>query len=51
MVFPLATMVFQWFSMVANHWSNNGMVTVHCYGLVSPLVHFRWVKSVKNTML
>ena len=33
---PLDMMVFQWFPMVANHWSNNGMVTVHCYGLVSP---------------
>jgi len=33
MVFPLETMVFQWFPMVANHWSNDGMVTIHRYGL------------------
>ena len=25
----LDTMVFQWFPMVANHWSNDGMVTIH----------------------
>ena len=25
---------FQWFPMVANHWSNDGMVTIHRYGLV-----------------
>ena len=30
---PLDTMVFQWFLMVANHWSNGGMVTIHRYGL------------------
>ena len=30
---PLDTMVFQWFSMVANHWSNDGMVTIHRSGL------------------
>ena len=40
---PLDTMVFQWFSMVsngfqwfpmvANYWSNDGMVTIHRYGL------------------
>ena len=30
---PLDTMVFQWFSMVANHWSDNGMVTIHRSGL------------------
>ena len=33
MVFPLETMVFQWFPMVANHWSNDGMVTIHRRGL------------------
>ena len=33
MVFPLETMVFQWFPMVANHWSNDGMVTIHRSGL------------------
>ena len=26
-------MVFQWFPMVANHWSNDGMVTIHRSGL------------------
>ena len=26
-------MVFQWFSMVANHWSDDGMVTIHRSGL------------------
>ena len=30
---PLDTMVFQWFSMVANHWSDDGMVTIHRSGL------------------
>ena len=33
MVFPLETMVFQWFPMVANHWSNDGMVTIHRYNI------------------
>merc|ERR1712083_1019614 len=33
MVFSLETMVFQWFPMVANHWSNDGMVTIHRRGL------------------
>ena len=27
-------MVFQWFPMVANHWSDDGMVTIHRSGLV-----------------
>ena len=27
-------MVFQWFPIVANHWSNDGMVTIHRRGLV-----------------
>ena len=31
---PLDTMVFQWFPMVAYHWSDDGMVTIHCSGLV-----------------
>ena len=35
---PLDTMVFQWFPMVVNHWSNNGMVTIHRYGLL-PFLH------------
>ena len=26
-------MVFQWFPMLANHWSDDGMVTIHCSGL------------------
>ena len=30
----LDTMVFQWFPMVANHWSDDGMVTIHRSGLV-----------------
>ena len=30
---PLVPMVFQWFPMVANHWSNDGLVTIHRYGL------------------
>ena len=30
---PLDTMVFQWFPMVANHRSNDGMVRIHGYGL------------------
>ena len=30
-------MVFQWFPMVANHWSNDGMVTIHRYGLIGVL--------------
>ena len=30
-------MVFQWFPMVANHWSDNGMVTIHRSGLTAPL--------------
>ena len=33
MVFSLETMVFQWFPMVPNHWSNDGMVTIHRRGL------------------
>ena len=34
MVFGLATIGLNGFSMVANHWSNDGMVTIHRYGLV-----------------
>ena len=30
---PLIAMVFQWFPMVANHWSDDGMVTIHRSGL------------------
>ena len=42
MVFSLETMVFQWFPMVANHWSNDGMVTIHRRGLspTLPQMHF-----------
>merc|ERR1712032_723408 len=45
MVFPLETMVIQWFPMLANHWSNDGMVTIHRRGLnpslnCSPSVRF-----------
>ena len=32
-VFGLATIGLDGFSMVANHWSNDGMVTIHRYGL------------------
>ena len=38
MVFSLETMVFQWFPMVANHWSNDGMVTIHRCGLYQMLL-------------
>ena len=34
MVFGLATIGLNGFSMVANHWSNYGMVTIHRYGLL-----------------
>ena len=30
---PLLAMVFQWFPMVVNHWSDDGMVTIHRSGL------------------
>ena len=29
----MVAMVFQWFPMVANHWSDDGMVTIHRSGL------------------
>ena len=32
---PLVAMVFQWFPMVANHWSDDGMVMIHRSGLLS----------------
>ena len=35
MVFLKETLVFQWFPMVANHWPNDGMVTIHRYGPVN----------------
>ena len=31
----LEMMVFQWFPVVANHWSTDGMVTIHRYGLMN----------------
>ena len=34
MVFVSATIGLDGFSMVANHWSNDGMVTIHRYGLM-----------------
>ena len=34
---PLVAMVFQWFPMVAKHWSDNGMVTIHRSGLIGTL--------------
>ena len=30
-------LVFQWFPMLANHWSYDALVTIHHYGLVSDL--------------
>ena len=37
MVFGLATIGLDGFSMVANHWSNDGMVTIRRYGLDATL--------------
>ena len=39
---PLDPMVFQWFPMVANHWSNDGMVTIHRYGLHWSHLYIWW---------
>ena len=39
---PLDAMVFQWFSMVANHWSDDGMVTIHRSGLL-------WAKGTSDS--
>ena len=58
---PLVSMVFQWFLMVANHWSNDGMVTIHRYGLQYMLniaqctcthllkgrAHIKWSKNLQ----
>ena len=33
MVFSIRDDDFQWFPMVGNHWSNDGMVMIHRYGL------------------
>ena len=50
---PLVAMVFQWFPMVANHWSDDGMVTIHRSGLVHTLSHSKvdsnvTIHSVEN---
>ena len=37
---PLEAMVFQWFPMVGNHWSNDGMVTIHRCGLLNGNLNF-----------
>ena len=44
---PLDTMVFQWFPMVVNHWSDDGMVTIHRSGLTPP--HFCVNKPICET--
>ena len=58
---PLVSMVFQWFLMVANHWSNDGMVTIYRYGLQYMLniaqctcthllkgrAHIKWSKNLQ----
>ena len=36
-------MVFQWFPMVANHWSDDGMVTIHRSGLRPAFTCYRVV--------
>ena len=43
---PLDTIVFQWFPMVAYHWSDDGMVTIHRSGLLSCLVVFVFTLDV-----
>ena len=40
---PLDMMVFQWFPMVANHWSSDGMVTIHRLFLIN-----RNIKGIKG---
>ena len=37
-IVPSCSMVFQFYSMVANHWSNDGMVTMVFQKLYYPLV-------------
>ena len=50
-------MVFQWFPMVANHWSDDGMVTIHRSGLVrgvrASVVQWLWWpdKAVKEAQI
>ena len=41
-------MVFQWFSMVANHWSNDGMVTIHRSGLATTLLQLLQLYNCYN---
>ena len=43
---PLNPMGFQWFSLVAYHWPNDGMVTLHCYGLACGLCPSWWWGTV-----
>ena len=41
---PLVPMEWRWFSMVCNHWSNNGMVTIHRFGLLEFLKYSAFCK-------
>ena len=45
-------MVFQWFPMVANHWSDDGMVTIHRSGLLwtNPYKQIGWIKRILNSI-
>ena len=45
---PLDTMIFQWFPMVANHWSNDGMVTIHRYGPLRCFVYLHFLECVQK---
>ena len=50
----LDTMVFQLFPMAANHWSNDGMVKIHCHGLtptIQSLGNVTHAQSLKNCFL
>ena len=47
---PLDTMVFQWFPMVANHRSNDGMVTIHRSGLVEIKAKQRRYNQLDNLL-
>ena len=51
-------MVFQWFPMVANHWSDDGMVTIHRSGLIGgadnsfvTLLKLRYLHTVDGKIL
>ena len=52
---PLVPMEWRWFSMVCNHWSNDGMVTIHRCGLISgashPVHHLRCITPVASTLV